>query len=644
LAIYEETVKSENLGAALQVFASQYGVNNKIDRNAPLEQQTLAAFHSLNSALSTYDPIAPQGQRISQTMGLATTVAGMFLGSTVGLAAGSTALALNMRSILFPNTEFRSSFAPSPTTANVTLCGRRDPAHGRTRLAYLWALRLPAVGPPSPTIAEPNNIAVGVKTLLPLEIGESEAKLVSRAKDWALVAEDGKRTPIPVAVPGPKQLELDLSRANVEPGKYRLAARWDWDEFTANGDIHVRPLAKFEKVRLTPASQNRLREHSGKQVVTVEGDDFEFVRKVSLVRKGDRYTPPTDLPFSLPAGHRRGPQGSIEMQVDTSGLNSGEYTLLLLQDDGKPRNAEVRVLPAPPAIEGLPLRVNAGDAEQTVVVRGKDLDRITGLEADGVRLDLEAGTPTSRTLRVRSDSGIQSGTAIDVRMSVKDYAEPVVLPDAIRVAAPRPRIAEVRVAPPAALGITVTPGELPAGIQTSAFLRVEPASQAATVHLACANFDSRTVTVPAGGEREGVRVNAVDAGGLFVSFDPALWPTGCVLQTSVEQPASGRSDGKDLGRVLRIPQIDSFQLTDEGAGNGSYYGVLTGRGLELIEKTGWDEQQGNAVAALPVPVAGQQPDRQSLRITMPWPSPAPHAPLFIWIRGEEKARGTNVRY
>jgi hypothetical protein len=92
LDTYERNGSVENVGAALQGFAGQYGISSKIDRTAPLDQQTLAALRTLNPALSAYDPIAPSRmQQFSQSAGLAATVAGLFLGSTVGLAAGSTA-------------------------------------------------------------------------------------------------------------------------------------------------------------------------------------------------------------------------------------------------------------------------------------------------------------------------------------------------------------------------------------------------------------------------------------------------------------------------------------------------------------------------------------------------------------------------
>ena len=93
---------------------------------------------------------------------------------------------------------------------------------------------------------------------------------------------------------------------------------------------------------------------------------------------------------------------------------------------------------------------------------------------------------------------------------------------------------------------------------------------------------------------------------------------------------------------MRLPRIESFQLTDEKA-NGGYVGIVKGQDLESIAKTGWDATDGVPVSALPAPVPGETL-RQSLRVVLPWPSPAPHSPLYIWLRGETEGRPTTVQY
>jgi hypothetical protein len=102
----------------------------------------------------------------------------------------------------------------------------------------------------------------------------------------------------------------------------------------------------------------------------------------------------------------------------------------------------------------------------------------------------------------------------------------------------------------------------------------------------------------------------------------------------------GKSDPFTLGKVVRLPRIESFALTDEKSPDG-FYGLLKGFDLDTIDKTGWASATGLSVADLPRPVTGEGA-RQTLRIAMPWPSPSPKAPLFVWLRGETDGRATKV--
>jgi len=43
------------------------------------------------------------------------------------------------------------------------------------------------------------------------------------------------------------------------------------------------------------------------------------------------------------------------------------------------------------------------------------------------------------------------------------------------------------------------------------------------------------------------------------------------------------------------------------------------------------------------PIVGEGA-KQSLKVRLSWPSPAPHAPLFVWFRGEDVGRATKLRY
>ena len=84
-------------------------------------------------------------------------------------------------------------------------------------------------------------------------------------------------------------------------------------------------------------------------------------------------------------------------------------------------------------------------------------------------------------------------------------------------------------------------------------------------------------------------------------------------------------------------------MTSEKLGDGIYAAILRGEGLETIAAAGWDSERSLPVPGIPTPLAGRA-RKQSLRIAVPWPSPEPRAPIFVWLRGETAARPTTVRY
>jgi hypothetical protein len=86
--------------------------------------------------------------------------------------------------------------------------------------------------------------------------------------------------------------------------------------------------------------------------------------------------------------------------------------------------------------------------------------------------------------------------------------------------------------------------------------------------------------------------------------------------------------------------LTGFVLSGDPAGPNQYWGELTGSGLERIVRVGWDEKEGVAVTELPSGEKGQQ----KLRMAVPWPAPAPRAPLYIWLRGEAAGRKTTARF
>ena len=108
---------------------------------------------------------------------------------------------------------------------------------------------------------------------------------------------------------------------------------------------------------------------------------------------------------------------------------------------------------------------------------------------------------------------------------------------------------------------------------------------------------------------------------------------GCVV--TVEMEPGGAEVA--VGKVIRRPELTGFVLTAEWAGPGRFWGELTGKYLERIARVGWNGQEGLAVSELPTGGG------QKLRIAVPWPAPAPHAPLYVWLRGETSGRKTTAK-
>jgi hypothetical protein len=163
--------------------------------------------------------------------------------------------------------------------------------------------------------------------------------------------------------------------------------------------------------------------------------------------------------------------------------------------------------------------------------------------------------------------------------------------------------------------------------------------------LGCQSGELRhALTLSAGTPVVGASLTSAGPGALYLSVDPgAVGYPGCELSATAIVDPDGRSNPYVLGRVIRIPRLDKFTLTSEKAGDAGYIGSVDGRDLDVIEKVGWDATNGLPVDSIPTPVPGDHPG-QNLRLALPWPAPGPHAPLYIWLRGELRGRKTSVSY
>jgi hypothetical protein len=636
---------SESVNAALTGFASQYGFSVQLDRTAPPEAQAETLFATMNPQLAAYDPLTPStGARIGQTASVATAAATLFFGSPIGLAAGGTAMLLDLRAIAFPGTQFRSSFAEAlHDKQGLNLCGQRTPAPPHTRVAYLWANRIPNVSAPSIRIGNADFIPTTQKTPVPVEVPDPQWKYLERARAWALQNAQNQKTPVTVLkLANQRAIEIDLSKVKLSPGDYHLAGFWDWTPFQATGEVHVRSLSDFERAKLEPASQDRLIAKTGKIPITLEGNDFEFTTKIELKKANDEFATAEPVRFILRDGLRKGPQDHIDVQIDTADLEAGEYALLVSQQDGKSHAVDIKVLPPASKIHNLPILANHGIAAQHYILKGERLDLLAKLEAPGVTFDLSpaAFTDSERNLTVHLKSDPRPGTILPVKAYLTDRNRPLTLTDALRITGPLPVIASFKLSLPTDMAIPLKPGEFPAGYTFSAMLDVKNIEPRSTLRLACRDDVEPHMSLHLGEQSDKASLQQLSQDQLFLSFDTSGWPAGCSIEAAIDNGSSGNSEPFNLATIIRLPQIDDFKLSDEQATPGTHVGMLTGRNLEMIEKIGWDQIIGSDVPGLPSPIPGQG-QKQLLRVNLPDP-PSAHAAMYIWLRGEKTGRITGI--
>ena len=544
-----------------------------------------------------------------------------------------------MGELAFPRSEFRSTFSVAMPNDAMGLCGKVGSVPVHTRVAYLWAARVPNASAPKLKVEKANTLPPALKSPLPLTGSEMDWKYLDRARDWALEPNTGGK-PIPIKVQSlasTKRVELDLGK-NVKAGKYKLVANWDWDKFEIGGLVEIRLLSDFSTAKLVPSSQDHLVAKTGKVPVTLEDSDFEFVDKVEIEKLHDEFATPSTVPFVLSKGLREGDQPRMDIQVDTSDLDSGEYKLIVSQVDNKPHTVNVKILPAPPTIANLPLIVNQGVASISFEVKGERLNLLKRVEISGGTAELGEATPdqTERPLIVHLPSKIGSGTSLSLRAFIENRSEPLTFSDAVRVVGPRPSISDVTISHPPNQDVQLGQGELPGSTVLSAMMHVKQLESNSAVKLGCHQSGAATLTLHLGEHSGPASLQQLTPDQIFLTFDTGLWFNGCDLQASVVNGEDGHSDVYRIGRIVRVPNIEEFDvLTDD---SGQVHASLTGENLETIEKTGWTPDQGQAVEQLPQPLDGH---RQKLEIKIP-PQPDPATPLYVWLRGEEKPRLTSV--
>jgi hypothetical protein len=635
---------SASVNAALSGFASQYGLAVTLDKNAPSAVQAETLFSTMNPQLARYNPLAPtSASRVGQTASLATAAAGLFFGNPVGLAAGGTAMLLDLRAIAFPDTQFRSSFAQVlPRRHALNLCGQSGSVPPHTRIAYIWATRIPNTPRPNIQIGADSFIPEGRDSPVPVSVPSREWKYLERARHWSLNNDKINKRVRVLKLGNQGSLEIDLASVQLPPGDYHLSGYWDWEPFEATGVIHVRPIGALADARLRPASQDRLLAHSGKIAATLTGADFEFTTKAELQEADNEFAEPQKLRFLLPKGLRAGPQDHMDVQIDTARLTPGKYDLLLSQGDGPPQAIPIKILAPAPSIDNLPILANQGASAQHYVLQGKHLDRLARIEASDAVLTLgDASSDHSpRNVTVQLKPGIKPGQVFPVTLYFRNRIEPVVEPHALRIIGPLPRIASARLSLPHGLDVALNPGEAPAGTFLTAVLDVKNIRPRSILRLACSSDIGPQPKLHIGEQTSRYSLQRLSEDQIFLSLDTSGFPAGCSLQALIDNDGRGRSEPFTLAHLIRLPRIESFQAdkgTDEH-GLRSY--TLTGYDLEMIGEAGWAVDQGTRVGDLPAPIPGEG-QKQILHIGLPTP-PGAKAPLFIWLRGESTGRATTI--
>ena len=598
--------------AALLGLASTGGAS-KLDRNASLDQQTLSLFRTLNPAIGSYDPLVPEPrQRWQQSATLAASVAGLFFGNTVGLAGGGAALFLNMRSLLFPRTELRSALLREAPEA--ALCAAR-PTASRTKFAYLWARRLPQGAAPRLRLGAPAQLAIGLPASLTIDAPETDLAAAGRAFRWKLMDANGGVVDIAVTVPAnEKSIRVARIPKAAKPGAYRLMADWDWTGVAVDGEITLHEIPELEPLRLTADSADLLITGAGTVRARLAGAPAYFINSLQLRRLGDPLAQTMTLPFAA------GPQGEwLEFEVNTASLPAGPYALTIGQQGGGQAELAMAIQAPAPALANLPIGVHEGPV-QTFTLAGQGLDRIEKITSKYARIDWN---PASH--RARVTLAAKAPAEIDIEAHVEGRHQPLRIAGALLALGPKPVIAAVNRAPQAAGTVARLEGEIDTGQPAAFSLQVRNLPAAARVALTC---DEPGLKPP------GVEAKPVSPDVLYFTM-AANSPANCTLSVSV-----GGSNAVILGRTVALPAIAGFTLTDEAAGLQLFKGTLRGQGLEAIARTGWTAELSREVTVLPVP----EGDGQKLEIAMPWPAPAPHAPLRIWLRGETESRLTTARF
>ena len=177
----------------------------------------------------------------------------------------------------------------------------------------------------------------------------------------------------------------------------------------------------------------------------------------------------------------------MDVQVGTGDLDPGNYHLIISQVDGKSHNVPLKILPALPAIDNLPVSVNQGVSSVEFGLQGKRLDLVQRLEIPGGTAILGAvsGDGTERSVTIHLPPGIAPGATLSARAFIADRSQPLTIPAVLRVLGPRPSITGLRISQLPDQSVKLGDGELPGGLVLSAMIQVSRFPTGSAVRLRC---------------------------------------------------------------------------------------------------------------------------------------------------------------
>ena len=113
----------------------------------------------------------------------------------------------------------------------------------------------------------------------------------------------------------------------------------------------------------------------------------------------------------------------MDVQIDTTALSAGKYTLLIAQQDGHSHAVGVEVLPPTPRFDNLPILVNEGVSAQHYVLKGERLDLLAKLTVPNATIELgnapAGGTERDVVVRLGVQPAANAGSALPIESGIK---------------------------------------------------------------------------------------------------------------------------------------------------------------------------------------------------------------------------------